>query len=237
MRIKYGRSIFVIIVCVVLGILLALQMSNLNRRSRSRDSLQELQNSIIEYQKKNQELDQRNDQLYNYIRTLENELSGSETGAIAKIIEEKESFAIFAGLRKVENEGLIITLSSKAPARMRDSVLRQFTNELASLGAQAVSINGERKVATTEIRAVDDQILINGVRFDRNGTFEIRAIVDPDTIDNYVIPYLENVKAAILQELTGENWTITIKHELKVVIPALSEDRISYQKDLLFPVE
>ncbi|HZW98181.1 MAG TPA: DUF881 domain-containing protein [Bacillota bacterium] len=237
MRTKYGRSIFVIIICVVLGILLALQMRGLNRRSRSRDSLQELQNSVIEYQKKNQELDQRNDQLYNYIRTLENELSGSEAGAIAQIIEEKESYAIFAGLRKVENEGVVITLSCKAPARMRDSVLRQFINELASLGAQAVSINGERKVSTTEIRAVDDQIVINGVRFDRNSTFEIKSIVEPDTIDNYVIPYLENVKSVLLEELTGENWTITIKHENKVVIPALSEDRISYQKDLLLPVE
>ncbi len=237
MKIKYGRSIFVIVVCVVLGVLLALQMTNLNRRSRSRDSLQELQNSVIEYQRKNQELDQRNNELYNYIRTLENELSGSEAGAIAKIIEEKENYAIFAGLRRVENEGVVISLSCKPPAKMRDSVLRQFTNELASLGAQAVSINGERKASTTEIRAIDDQILINGVRFDRSGIFEIKAIVDPDDINGYIIPYLENVKSVILQELTGENWTITIKHEDKVVIPALSEDRISYQKDLLLPVE
>ncbi len=237
MRIKYGRSIFVIVVCVVLGLLLALQMKGLNRRSLTRDSLQELQNSVIEYQKKNQELDQRNNQLHNYIRTLENELSGSETGAIAKIIEEKESYAIFAGMRKVENEGVVISLSCKAPAKMRDSVLRQFVNELASLGAQAVSINGERKVATTEIRSIEDQIVINGVRFDRNSAFEIRAIVEPANIEDYVVPYLENVRALILKDLEGENWTITVKHEKKIVIPALSEDRISYQKDLLLPVD
>ncbi|MDI9461380.1 MAG: DUF881 domain-containing protein [Saccharofermentanales bacterium] len=237
MKIRFGRSAFVIVLCIVLGILLALQMKGLNRKSVTRDSLQELQNSVIEYQKKNQDLDRRNNQLHDYIRTLENELSGSETGVLAKIIEEKEQYAVFAGLRKVENDGVIISLTSNAPARMRDSVLRQFVNELASLGAQAVSINGERKVATTEIRANDDQIIINGVRFDRNDTFEIRAIVNPDSIDEYIIPYLENVRGVILKELEGENWTITIKHEKKLVIPALREDRIAYQNDLLVPVE
>ncbi|HHV42230.1 MAG TPA: DUF881 domain-containing protein [Clostridiaceae bacterium] len=237
MKIRFRHSVFVIILCIALGVLLALQMKGLNRKSVTRDSLQELQNSVIEFQKKNQDLDRRNNQLQDYIRTLENELSGTETGALARIIEEKEQYAIFAGLRKVENEGLVITLTAKAPARMRDSVLRQFVNELASLGAQAVSINGERKVATTEIRANDDQIIINGVRFDRGGNFEIRAIVNPDTIEDYIIPYLENVRTVILRELEGESWDINIKHEKKVVIPALREDRISYQNDLLVPVE
>lgn len=230
------RKIIILITTVLLGLTVALSMKGINQGSITSRNVQELQNQVIDYQRKNEELNDRNFQLYEYVRYLETALESGGDEELSHIIDEKERFAIFAGMRDVHNAGVVIELQETKEGRMRDSVLRQFVNELSALGAQAISINDERKVATTEIRANGDEMIINGIVYDRSAPFTIKAIVDP-TRESYTLSFLDSVKNQIVGELVDEQYTITIKAEPDVVIKALSEDRIRYNLELLRPVK
>ncbi|MDD4540903.1 MAG: DUF881 domain-containing protein, partial [Eubacteriales bacterium] len=222
-------------ICILLGIALALLMKGQNTSSLSEQNMQDLQNNVIEYQRRNEELSNRNAQLQAYIRELESDLTGEGNEVLSRLIDERESYAIFAGLRPAVNSGVVITLRTVPGQKMKDSVLREFVNELSALGAQAISINDERKVATTEIRAKQDSILINAVSFDREQEFEIKAIMRPDDLEQYVLPYLESVSESIVAQLGDEAPSIRIEAQARVEIPALREDRTSYKFDLLKP--
>ncbi|MBP6162416.1 MAG: DUF881 domain-containing protein, partial [Clostridia bacterium] len=128
-------------------------------------------------------------------------------------------------------------LSPIGDYKIQDALVRQFTNELSALGAQAISINNERKVTTTEVRTSRDNIMINGIAFARSEPFEIKAIIDPSKIDSFVVPYLQSVSESIKKQLGEDLVAITVRHEKGIIIPALSEDRIGYAMDLLQPVD
>ena len=57
-----------------------------------------------------------------------------------------------------------------------------FLNELRAAGAEALSINGERILATSEIRCAGPTISINNTK--KAAPFEIKVIGDPDTLEN-----------------------------------------------------
>ncbi len=237
MKNKWFQYASLFLVCVLVGLVIALLMKNLNAANLGGKSLQELQNSIIDYQKKNEDLNNRNTRLYEYLRELEAELASGHGESYLHIVEEKEQYALFAGLRTVKNTGVVITLTPLAGYQMQDAVIRQFVNELSALGAQAMSINEERKVATTEIRTSQDMILINGVSFARDTSYEIKAIINPAKIDSYVVPYLLSVGDNIKKQVPDESISITIRKDDNVTIPALNEDRIAYQMDFLESVD
>ncbi|NLA82135.1 MAG: DUF881 domain-containing protein [Clostridiaceae bacterium] len=237
MKNKWFQYASLFLVCVLVGLVIALLMKNLNAANLGDKSLQELQNSIIDYQKKNEDLNNRNTRLYEYLRELEAELASGHGESYLHIVEEKEQYALFAGLRTVKNTGVVITLTPLAGYQMQDAVIRQFVNELSALGAQAMSINEERKVATTEIRTSQDMILINGVSFARDTSYEIKAIINPAKIDSYVVPYLLSVGDNIKKQVPDESISITIRKDENVTIPALNEDRIAYQMDFLESVD
>ena len=235
---KLTRYTTILVVGIIVGLVAALLMKTLNASAVSDKSYQDLQNSIIEYQRKNEELNNRNVHLYEYIRELEDDLASGKGGeSFLRIVEEKEQYAIFAGLRAVRNKGVSVTLTPVSGYKIQDIVIQQFVNELSALGAQAISINGERKVATTEIRANQDSIIINGVAYSRESPFDIKAIVPPSKIDTYIVPYLETVAGNLREQIGNDALAIAIRSESSVTIPALEEDRIAYQKELLIPVE
>ena len=231
------RSISFTGVCIILGILIALQMKNVNLSHITASNLTDLQNKLIEYNDKNAELSSRNAELYEYITLLENG-QASGNAQIEAIIREKERAAIYAGLREVKNSGIIIRISCIEGTDIRDSVLRQFVNEVRALGAQAISINGERLVAMSEIRASGSSIIINGNPYSRQAAFEIRAIMNPvNEASN--LRYLGTVKTALQADpvIQNEGYDIQFEPMPEVVIPALSEDSIAFKIDLLMPRE
>ncbi len=229
------KTVTFTVVCLVLGILIALQMKNVNADQISEQNLEELQTKLIEYANKNVELQNRNTELYQYIDILEDD-KASGSAQVDSILREKERAAIFAGLREVRNYGLEIRLSTAENHMIRDSVLRQFVNELRALGAQAVSINDERLVATSEIRASGSVIIINGNGYNRESTFVIKAITDPQKED-YILSYLESIRRSVTNDPQFQNDQYDIRFSTlpELTIPALSEDSIAFQIDLLQP--
>ncbi len=235
MKNYFRRTIAITLVCLILGILISLQMKNVNLNKIREDNIAELQNKLIDYINKNNELSERNADLYEYIRILEND-KASGNAQIESIVREKERAAIFAGLREIKNYGIIVKISCAEDALIKDSVLRQFVNELHNLGAQAVAINDERLVATSEIRSSGPVIIINGNSYSRQEPFEIKAVTNPQN-EKSIFDYLASVKRAILADpqIQNDQYQIDFDAHPQLEIPALSEDSIAFRIDLLLP--
>jgi uncharacterized protein YlxW (UPF0749 family) len=227
------RSIAFAVVCMILGILIALQMKNVNSENLTENNLADLQNKLIEYANKNAELSDRNAELYDYISLLENDkYTGNEQ--IQKIISERERAAVFAGLREVKNSGFEIQVSCAKDILVRDSVLRNIVNELRGLGAQAIAVNDERLVAMSEIRASGLNIIINGNAFSATSKFTIKAITDPAK-EQYIKDYLDDMTVSIVNsiQLESDQYSIQVDAVPELTIPALSEDSPAFKIDLL----
>ena len=235
MKTKMVQYTAMTVICMVLGILIALQMKNVNENKVTADRLEDLQYKLIDTANKNAELNTRNAELYQYISQLENDYAQG-SASIETIIKEKERLAIFAGLREVKNYGIQIDISCSPESLIRDSVIRTFVNDLRALGAQAISVNDERLVATSEIRATASSIIINGNVYNRQGTFAIRAITDPSK-EAYILSYLETLKKSVLSDATLRNdqYEILFQPVKELFIPALSEDSLAFKIDLLMP--
>ena len=222
------------IIAVILGILLALQIKSINVNTVSSKDYAEMEKNILSYVQKNAELNQRNNELYAQIEAM---VKDKDEGNLTHraIIEERERIARFAGLRAVRNSGIVITV--KNPALISDFVLRLLTNELNALGAQAISINDQRRVATTEIRMTNQNIIINGVGFPRGEEFVIKAITPKDQ-EAYILSSLRTLAKTIrsTQDVQG-NFEISIEPSESVLIPALNEDSTALKMELLNPVE
>lgn len=230
---KYG---VVTIIAIILGIALALQIKTTNVSAHESRDIIELQNNVRSYAEKNAELNERNASLYEEIEKLREDQAKGDI-YYEDILREKEKMAIFAGLTAVQNSGIVINMGMTGQSMISDSYLRLIVNELNTLGAQAISINDQRKVATTEIRATSENIIINGVGYPRNEDFVIKAIINPEQQASAIIT-LETLKKSIQdREDADHQLDMSIAAEDKVIIPALSEDSIVYKTDLLRPVD
>ncbi len=96
---------------------------------------------------------------------------------------------MMAGLATVEGEGVTVLLDdAKGQALtgdpnnyiIHDSDILQVLNELRDAGAEALSINGERILATTEIRCAGSVLSANNQRI--AAPFTIQAIGDPQKL-------------------------------------------------------
>jgi len=237
MRTSTARSVAITVVCILLGVLIALQMKNINNAKLTAQNVTEIQNRLIEYANKNNELSQRNAQLQAYVAQLEN-AAKADNSAVDAILREKERYEIYAGLREAKNYGVSVMIVCGEDSQIRDSVLRQFVNELKALGAQAIAINDERLVAMSEIRVSGAALILNGNSYSRQGIFEIKAITDKKK-EVGILQHLDAVKSSILADATLRNdqYEITIESRPEIVIPALSENSIAFRLDMLIPQE
>lgn len=96
---------------------------------------------------------------------------------------------VLAGMTTVSGRGIILTLQdSKEPGgffqgkTICDTDIRNALNELKCAGATAISVNGQRLVATSAVIAVGPTIRINGNYL--RSPFEIKAVGDSEKMKN-----------------------------------------------------
>lgn len=106
--------------------------------------------------------------------------------------ENDLSTVILAGLTDLEGSGVKITVSDSGETIFKDpemSVIHDedilsIINELYDADAEAISVNGERIVATSEIRCAGSTISINNNRYSQ--PYVIKAIGDPVNLKNAI---------------------------------------------------
>ena len=132
------------------------------------------------------DLSAERDRLATEEQQLQSSLADIESGAdqakaARQATEDRiKNLKILAGTVAVHGPGVVVTISD--PNAMLDSTdLLDSVQELRDAGAEAISINGVRVIASTAIVDTPDGIAVGG-EVVRPG-YEIRAIGDSDTLD------------------------------------------------------
>lgn len=215
----------VTLVSLILGLMLAAQFKNVQKvgGNVSRQRSEELTEYIKKLEFDNESLTDRIDEYEGIISSYEN-TSQDET-----LINELAKSKSQAGLLSMEGPGVVVTVDNlyfggDSEHQMVQNVhyddLLRLINELNAAGAEAIAINDERLISTTEIRNAGDYIVINTNR--HSVPFEIKAIGNPDNLDAAL-----KLLGGVVDNL-GQILKIEIKTESKISIPKY-EGGINYR--------
>jgi len=167
--------------------------------------------------------DKKQDQINNMRADLDKLAAGVELGVLR---EELIRSRIEAGLSGVTGPGIEVTLNdSNAVVKpgenpnlyvLHDEDILKVLNELRAAGAEALAINNQRILATSEIRCTGPTILIN--RNQRlTPPFIISAIGSQDNLSNSL-----KMRGGVIETLEFWGIQVSIKKVSQVNIPALS---------------
>ena len=197
------------IVCVILGVLLSLQFKSVRENAAAEDwnssRMQTLQTLLDEERETNARQAERIEELEKEVQTYRE--AAASGGREETLLDEIARLEKLAGLTDVVGPGVEVVLSdSTAPGSdhylIHDSDLLSVVNELRDAGAEAISINGNRVLATTEIRCSGSVVTINGKR--TSAPFVIDAIGDQETMFNALM--MRNGVVDVLRQ-----WSIEVE--------------------------
>ncbi|AEW04828.1 protein of unknown function DUF881 [Sulfobacillus acidophilus DSM 10332] len=140
----------------------------------------------------------------------------SQEASAAHLQSQLVQAEILAGTVPVEGPGIIVHWDNgNAPAayQLSDIDLLLLVNELRAAGAEAISINGQRITAQTEIRSAANYILINDTQ--SAAPFTILAIGSPSTLSDAL-----TLPGGLYQESQQEGLLMTITKARTLTIPA-----------------
>lgn len=199
-------------VCVVLGVMLAVQFR----------TTQDI-HSTVPFQRI-EDLSQRLSQTEKDRDALLNEVHTLRQGSVnASGSRESELTKMGAGVVALQGPGIIVTIDdSKRPSKpgenpnlylIHDDDILKVINELWAAGAEAISINEQRLIASSEIRCAGPTLSVNNTRY--SPPYDIRAIGDPATLENAL-----KMRGGVVETLQFWGIQVTIKTLEDVLVPA-----------------
>lgn len=234
MKGKTFQTLSLVVVFIVMGFMLSMQFKTVQGQSnpqsasnsaRIEELTQQLKNTQDEKSALEQQVDELNKQLNNYINS-----ASKYDATIKNLQEDTEKYKIIAGLTDMEGPGVIVTLNDsdiqpkdgEDPNMflVHDEDLLKVVNELRAGGAEAISINDQRLIATSEIRCVGPTININSTRY--APPYVIKAIGNPDTLQAAL-----NLKGGIVDTLKYYGIKVDIQTSNNIIVPKYS-DPISF---------
>lgn len=226
-----AKNISVTIVCVVLGIIIALQYKTIDANNRLSveeiNTIEGLKSALIQEQTTKESLQNEVLVLTEKNRRLEDSALDQQLSILK---EEYDRALVLSGLKDVKGDGVIITVGDNPNESVSDLELLDLINTLKSVDAQAISINEERVVAMSEIKLADNYIIING-----------RPVIPPYTVkvigDGEMIEKALSMTGGMLQNWETYGLYMGIKQEKDILIPKVKEDSSSIEHDKLKPAQ
>ncbi|MPL60647.1 hypothetical protein SDC9_06208 [bioreactor metagenome] len=211
LSIKQGQAA-IAFVCVILGFMLAVQFR----------TTQDIR-STVPYQRI-EDLSQRLIQTEKERDTLQNQISElRKSSAEAATTQQAELVRMGAGVVTVQGPGVSITIDdSKRQSKLgenpnlyiiHDDDILKVINELWAAGAEAISINDQRLIASSEIRCAGPTLSVNNTRY--SPPYEIKAIGDPTTLENAL-----KMRGGVVETLQFWGIQISIKTQDNQIVPA-----------------
>lgn len=164
------------------------------------------------YDEVNLKLTETENKISEYNQTI------SSNADSAKILEEEaKEYEKYLGYTNVVGEGIIITLKDSDDddplKRISYSDLLTLVNELKLAGAEAISINDERIVTTSDITSIRDGIiLINTIRV--SNPYVVRAIGNKKYLESSI-----TIKGGFIDETKAYNKSVEYVLEDRITIP------------------
>jgi uncharacterized protein YlxW (UPF0749 family) len=205
------------LIMMCLGVLLPVQLHS----QRSIDLAERIQQErLLQIQTVMDSLQESNTFLADENKKLAAELENmrDQGGASPQLIAQLDQMRILDGTSQVQGLGVKMVIADNGPDiavqyPIATDDLRRLINTLRFAGAEGISINGQRIVASTSIvLSGSSTILINSVPINRIGnlTYEVLAVGDPDTLTDYLnkLEVLSMRQAGMKVELTKETVTL-----------------------------
>ncbi|MBR4110860.1 MAG: DUF881 domain-containing protein [Clostridia bacterium] len=232
------------IICFLLCFMMTLQIRTIKQSDADILKLKnenELRDEINQWKDQYDNANDKITELNNKITEYQNASSQrSETVALLK--QELDDLSILAGLTSVKGQGITITLDDTAAKEkimldagffdpnvyvIHDSDILLVINELRAAGAEAISVNGQRVVANSEIRCVGPVISINNIRL--TAPFTISAIGDSTVLANSL-----KLRGGVIDSIQEADIDVIVEKKEEIIVPKL-EKVIEYKYSL--PVE
>jgi len=227
---KISRNISISIVCIILGLALSWQFQSIrnnakimNLESQKKDDLIV---KILNEQKNNENLKAKLSELQVQLGKFENARGNSDEN-MKLLTDEIQKLKTVAGLTDVKGKGVIINFAKEDSLMVEDDDLLFILNELRATDAQALAINEQRIIDTSEVRVAGGYIMVNGRQV--IPPYQVKAIVDPDNASNalkMIGGALEKIQVFI---------DVKLEKSDDIEIPKISEELIKTNK--LTPVE
>ena len=172
----------------------------------------ELANWKEQYNEANEQYEQKKQTLEEYQKQ---EQSDEETSKLVQ--EELDNINLLLGKTDVEGEGVIISLKDKENdygenLTITSAILNKLVNELKLAGAEAISINDERIINTSDIVTANETlILINQQRI--IGPYVVKAIGDQTYLQSTLV-----AKDGYIDTLQKQGYDASIETSNKVEI-------------------
>ena len=217
---NFKYQIAVAIVCLVLGLMVSIQFRTVKQGVGpvSEYRARELAAQLKKVREENVKLLNVKNDYESKIKEFED--TASQGSAYAKILkEELDQARITAGMEDVEGPGITVIVddlkfSEKVNYPLISySMLLELLNELNAAGAEAVSINDQRIISTSEIRQIGGiHININTVSYAPPFTFKV--IGDSKTLEAAL-----RLREGIVERLENSGVAVTITQEQLIKIP------------------
>lgn len=199
-------------VCAVLGFMLAVQL----RTAQDLKSLVPNQR-IEELSARLQHTEEEKEALQQELAASKNTPEHEGSGRLGEDIRR------FSTLLAVDGQGIVVTIDdSKKASRasddpnlylVHDEDLLKVVNELRAAGAEAISINGQRLTALSEIRCAGPTLSVNNTR--SAPPYEIKAVGDAASLENAI-----KMRGGVADALQVWGIVVDVKKSDIVHIPA-----------------
>lgn len=212
---RHIGKVSISVVCVVLGILLAMQFKSVRQNSvvdnLNTTRVQTLQELLDDEREENTRLQAQLKESEAEVQAYREAAADSGAENNQAMLDELAFYRKAAGMTDVVGPGVEVVLNDSTAANtsgnennylIHDSDILSVVNELRDAGAEALSLNGHRILATTEIRCSGSVVTVNGRR--TSAPFVIDAIGDQETMFNALM--MRNGVVDVLKQ-----WSIQVE--------------------------
>lgn len=225
------------IICFLLSMIIFMQFKVTYEMEQTNiDSLEEteLRASLADWKEKYDEVNEKYKEEYDLLKSYKEEAT-NDVATRKNLEDELAMLNLVLGNTNVEGEGIIIKMEEMSEDEINSNdflsvsainaeILINIVNTLKDAGAEAISINGERIVNTTDISDIEftgNSILtkING-KFMRESGYEIRAIGNSSYLQSSI-----DGKGGLASVLQATGINIIIEKQNKVEIKAYTGER------------
>lgn len=170
----------------------------------------ELRTELASWKEKNDEVDENLKETKKSIEEY-NSQTKTEQGTLDLLNQDLAKANMGLGYTNVKGQGIIITISD-GNKRVGYGDLLYLINELKYAGAEAISINDERIVTTSDIVDIKDKfILVNTQRV--MSPYTIKAIGDSKYLESAI-----NIKGGLKDEFEAEGKSMTYELSNEILI-------------------
>ncbi len=218
----------ILVLCILLGFLISLQIKNVNGEYLyvPLETINEYRTTITTYEKEignlQEIIEERKKRINEYTSIVE------EGGKIKEtMIDELEQQRRISGFTDVEGQGIVLVVNDATrdlyegenpnDVLVHDLDILNLINDLKEAGAEAISVNGQRLLPTSEINCNGHNIRVNGRVYAQ--PFIIKAIGESKTLEAALIA--PESYGNFLKEFVG--LYIEVDTGMNIKIPGYSE--------------